>query len=153
MPGLAYLKRFFLVQRVSFTPGSQVLSAGSSELCHCKTKGLLQLAWQWYNHQTLQKEQAQHRGCPGCAPHCDVYTQVPTALPQQRPARRVKGTVPAGQSRILSLPIKPEGNFSLKTIYFKHCTLKRQGLIILQGWGDCWRNGSWASGAASLVHN
>jgi hypothetical protein len=64
MPSLAYLKRFFPVQRVSFTPGSQVLSADSAEPLHRhhKTKD----PSSWHDNgtvTTLQKKQAQHQVC------------------------------------------------------------------------------------------
>lgn len=75
-PRLPYLERFFLVQRVSFTPGSQVLSAGSSEPCHCKTKNSSNGHDNGTIQQTLQKEQALLRRCPKLTPHCDVYTQI-----------------------------------------------------------------------------
>lgn len=143
MPRLAYLRRFFLVQRVSFTPGSQVLSAVSSEPCHCKTKP----SSHWHDNGTITRHfkrsrhaQRMPRVCPllGC-----LHTGLPAAHPTTKPRRDSQGhracrVVKDSQS----LPIKPGGNFSLNTIYSKHRVLKRQGLIILLGRGSCRGNGS-----------
>lgn len=93
------------------------------------------------------KESGTHRGCPEFAPHCDVYTHVPIAHPTTKARQDSQGHYAC---RVVkdsqSLPIKPGGNFSLNTIYSKHCVHKRQGLIILWGRGSCQGSGSWASG-------
>lgn len=147
MPRLAYLRRFFLVQRVSFTPGAQVLSAVSSEPGHCKTKD----SSHWHDNGAITRHfkrsrhaQRMPRICPslGC-----LHTGVPTAHPTTK-ARR--DSPRASRLQLVkdsqSLPRKPGGNFSLNTIYSKHRVLKRQGLIILRGQGSCRGNGSWALG-------
>lgn len=137
-PRPAYLKRFFLVQRVSFTPGSQVLSAGSSEPGHCKTKD----SSSWHDNGPITrhfKRCRRHRTEDALSlPLTAMFTHTfPKAHPTTKARPVVKGIAPAEPSRILTLPITPGGSFSLNTIYSKHRVLKSQGLIILLGQGSC----------------
>lgn len=106
--------KILLVQRVSFTPGSQVLSAGSSEPCHCKTKN----SSNWHDNgtiqQTLQKEQALHGRHPKLTPHCDVYTQVLMPRPIVPDRRDSQGHRTCRVVKDCVLPIKR------RKLQFKH---------------------------------
>lgn len=85
-------EKILLVQRVSFTPGSQVLSAGSSEHCHCKTKD----SSNWHDNGTISRHFKSSRHCTGDAPSLSLpgmFTHTLQQLtPQQRPGSIVKGT-------------------------------------------------------------
>lgn len=158
MPRPAYLKRSLLVQRVSFTPGSQVLSAGSSERCHCKTKD----SSNWHDNGTISRHFKSSRHCTADAPSLPLpgmFTHTFQQLtPQQRPGSFVKGTaLRVGKDSVL--PLKPGENFSLNTIYSIQCSQKtgsqystrvRTLLAGVRRWRGGW---SLVSGVASSAHN
>ena len=129
MPRLAYLKTFFLVQRVSFTPGSQVLSAGPSEPCRCKTKGS-PAGMTMLRSPDTSKGAGAHRGCPEAAPPAlCTHRASHNKGRQDSQGHCTHGVVKDSHS----LPMEPGGNFSLNTIYSKHAFSKDRVSLFYEG--------------------